>query len=89
MRLHDGVGDGAQEPFHLDIKNAGDKWHILLSQGKRTSGISTWVLTYGADLAATNMVGLTGKQREMVYRGFEEFRRTLKYGCLAAHYGYE
>jgi hypothetical protein len=51
--------NGTRTP--LDIKNAGDKWDILLSQGKRTSGFSPWVLTYGADLAAANMVGLTDK----------------------------
>lgn len=31
----------------------------------------------------------SGKQREMAYRGFEEARQALKYGCPAAHYGYE
>ncbi|MCF7949900.1 MAG: transposase [Spirochaetia bacterium] len=31
----------------------------------------------------------TGKQRQMAYRGFEESRGALKYGCPAAHYGYE
>jgi len=29
----------------------------------------------------------TGTQREMAYRGFEESRGALKYGCPALHYG--
>jgi len=49
--------DGTRSP--LDIKDAGGTWDILLAQGRRTSGTSTWVLTYGADLAAADMVGLT------------------------------
>ena len=31
----------------------------------------------------------TGTQREMAYRGFEESRGALKYGCPVLHYGYE
>ncbi|HCX96069.1 MAG TPA: hypothetical protein DHU26_03600, partial [Spirochaetaceae bacterium] len=51
--------DGTRQP--LEIKRAGDKWDILLARGKRTNGLSTWVLTYGTDLLAADMSGLTQK----------------------------
>lgn len=43
----------------LDIKKMEGKWDILLAGGKRTAGKATWVLTYGADLAAAGMFGTT------------------------------
>ncbi len=49
--------DGTRQP--LDISRSGSRWDVNLAKGKRTSGTSTWVLTYGADLAAVGMVGLT------------------------------
>ncbi|AEJ61334.1 transposase IS4 family protein [Spirochaeta thermophila DSM 6578] len=67
----------------IDIRN-------LWKDGEETklvAGTPNVVYDYQGTVSCVCMA--TGTQREMAYRGFEEKRGTLKYGCPAVHYGYE
>lgn len=66
----------------IDIRNV---WKDG-EQTKLVAGTTNVVYDYKGTVSCVCLA--TGRQREMAYRGFEEKRGTLKYGCPAVHYGY-
>ena len=52
--------DAAGQRYELDIRNLGDKYDIVLAQGRAVSqGRVIYIFTYGTDLAASRRLALT------------------------------